>query len=191
MLTADDSLGGLVGDQLRLSPQQRLAARLDGRERADAEGALWWVAGRRWRVVVVGAVAGVLHGAPERPRDGVVDLVAESMLRASDVLLRAGAMPAADDGRPGELWERARGGRVRVHRAPVGTRGFADLARHAATVQRQRRHERLRTVRVADLLRIAMTSPDLVERSRRPGLEALLAHTHDAGRSGSRSRAGS
>jgi transcriptional regulator with XRE-family HTH domain len=179
VLSADDSLAELVDDQLLMSPQQRLAARLDSRDRADTEAALWWVAGRRWRVVVIGPVAGVLQGAPERPRDGVIDLVPESMLRASDVLLSTGAAPGDDEDRSGDLWELPDGGRVRVHQAPAGTHGFADLARHAATLSLERAGELPRTVRVADvadLLRIAMTSPDTAERSRRPGLEALLAH---------------
>jgi transcriptional regulator with XRE-family HTH domain len=177
--SADDSLSGLVGDQLRLNPQQRLASRLDGRDRAGVEAALWWVASRRWRVVVVGAVAGVLQGAPERPRDGVVDLVPESMLRASDVLLGAGAEPVEDPDARGEVWQLPRAGRVRLIAEPPGTRGYRDLARHAIDVELQREHQsakRLRVADVADLLRIATASADPVDRSRRPGLLAVLEH---------------
>jgi transcriptional regulator with XRE-family HTH domain len=180
--SGDDSLSGLVADQLRLDPQQRLAARLDGRDRAAAEAALWWVASRRWRVIVVGAVAGVLHGAPERPRDGVIDLVPETMLRATDVLLGAGAEPVEDPDARGEVWQLPRSGRVRLIAEPPGTRGFADLARHAIDVQLRREHQppkRLRVADVADLLRIATASADPVDRSRRPGLLALLEHADD------------
>jgi transcriptional regulator with XRE-family HTH domain len=179
---ADDSLRGLVGDQLRLSPQQRLASRLDGRDRADAEAALWWAASRRWRVIVVGPVAGVLQGVPERPRDGVVDLVPESMARASDVLLGAGAMPGEDPDGRGELWELQRGGRIRLIAQPPGTRGYRDLARNAIDVQLQRDHhepKRVRVADVADLLRIATASANAVDRSRRPGLLAVLEHVDE------------
>lgn len=179
--TADDSLRGLVADQMQLDPQQRLASRLDGRDRAGVEAALWWVASRRWRVVVVGAVAGVLQGAPERPRDGVIDLVPESMLRATGVLLGAGAEPVEDPDAHGEVWQLPESGRVRLIAQPPGTRGFADLARHAIVVPLQREHhalKRLRVADVADLLRIATASADPVDRSRRPGLLALLDHAH-------------
>jgi transcriptional regulator with XRE-family HTH domain len=180
--TADDSLSGLVGDQLRMSPQQRLAARLDGRDRADVEAALWWVASRRWRVIVVGAVAGVLHGAPERPRDGVIDLVPESMLRADDVLLGAGAHLVDDPDGRGAVWQLPRSGRVRLIAEPPGTGGYRDLARHAIHVQLHRDHhepKRLRAADVADLLRIATASADPVDRSRRPGLLAVLEHADE------------
>lgn len=182
VLAADDSLGGLTVDQLRLPPLQRLASLVDDRERATIEATLWWVASRRWRVILIGPVATVLHGSPQRPGDGVIDLVAESMLRATDVLLGADAEPVDDaDGR-GELWQLPRAGRVRLIAQPPGTRGYPDLARHAIDVVLRRKHhppKRLRVADVADLVRIATSSANPADRARRPGLLAVLEHADD------------
>jgi transcriptional regulator with XRE-family HTH domain len=179
---ADDSLRALVGDQLRLAPRERLAARLEGRALAETEAALRWVAARRWRVIVVGATAGVLQGAPERPRDDIVDLVPSSMLRATDVLLGAGGEPVEDPDDRGEVWHLPHGGRVRLIAEPPGTRGFADLARHAIELPAPDGGGVARRIRVADvtdLLRIATASADPVDRARRPGLLAVLEHADD------------
>jgi hypothetical protein len=130
LATFDDSLAPLVRDQLKMAPIDRLASRLPARQWDACRNALEWVASRRWRVVLTGPVAGVLRGAPERPRDGVVDLVPDSMLRASDRLLSGGALPEDPD-ELGEVWAIPGGGFVRVTERPPGTRGFVDVVRHA------------------------------------------------------------
>src|SRR4051794_1028388 len=93
IVVADDSLSSLVEEQVGRAPMERLRAVLPDEESAACEEALRWVARARWKVVLVGPVAGVLLGAPERPYDGTVDLVPNSMLRATDELMRAGATP--------------------------------------------------------------------------------------------------
>ena len=176
LATFDDSLAPLVRDQLKLDPIDRLAARLPDQQWDACRNALEWVASRRWRVVLTGPVAGVLRGAPDRPRDGVVDLVPESMLRASDRLLSGGALPEEPD-ELGEVWTIPGGGLVRVVERPPGTRGFVDVARHADWIPFADAAGRQRRVRVADaedLLRIADASWDPTGRSRRPGVAALV-----------------
>jgi hypothetical protein len=77
------------------------------------------------------------------------------------------------------VWRRPRAGRVPLIAEPPATRGYRDLARNAIDVQLQRDHhdaKRLHVADVTDLLQIATASADPVDRSRRPGLLAVLKH---------------
>jgi transcriptional regulator with XRE-family HTH domain len=144
LATADEgSWTALVHEQLTREPAARV--RHLSRDRFDRVAALELVAAVGLRAVVVGEVAGALHGWPLILSDkGTLDLVVhpEDRALATETVLAASAAPD----------------RVRLLDAPPGTYGFADLARAAIEVT-VGGSAVVEVAGLVDLLRIALTDP--------------------------------
>ncbi len=149
LATADKgSWTALIHEQLAREPAERV--RHLSRDRFDRVAAIELVAAVGLRAVVVGEVAGALHGWPLILSDeGTLDLVVHPKDRAlaTETVVAASAAP----------------GRVRLLDAPPGTDGFADLARAAIEVTVG--GSAVEVAGLVDLLRIALT--DLVPYSQR------------------------
>ncbi len=147
--TADEgSWTSLIHEQLRREPAERV--RHLGRDRFDRVAALELVGAIGLRAIVVGEVAGALHGWPLILSDeGTLDLVVhpEDRALAEETVLAASAAPD----------------RVRLLDVPPGTYGFADLARAATEVTVG--GSPVEVAGLVDLLRIALT--DLAPYSQR------------------------
>ena len=173
----DPSLRELAADQLSLSPVDRLKL-LPADRRSDCLRALRWIAGATTPVIVVGPVAGVLQGEPQRPGDGHVDIVSADPF-ATEVELRAsGLSPVDTDDRWAtsdrrEPWTLPRGGTITLARDLPGAHGYRDLRRSANRVVIDDRTAIL-AAHPRDLLRVADASPRDAERLRAPALRALL-----------------
>ena len=176
--TGDDSLGELVTDQLALSPAERLTRLIPPDESAHTVKALNWLASARTPTVVTGGVAAALMGAPQRPQDGGVEVVAGDALALTTEMDESGLEPTdsverfADSDRRWP-WTLPGGGSVVLAGALPGSSDYADLRRAAQTVQVDGV-----TISVAhprDLLRLAEASARADERARVPGLRALLS----------------
>ena len=158
----DDSYLPQVASQLQLAPGERLE-RLAAPWAApgfDPVGMLSELAGQA-RFVVVGDVAGALHGWPIVLGWRVLHVVpAEtSMGRVEQTARRLGGERAEDGSDGSKRWVLPSGAELRATLMPAGTRGFRDLARDA---QRMEIAPGV-TVRVAsliDLIRMAEASPD-------------------------------
>jgi transcriptional regulator with XRE-family HTH domain len=139
--TADDgSWTSLIYDQLARSPSERV--RHLTRDRFDRVAALGLAGAVGVRVIVVGEVAGALHGWPLMlSEQGTLDLLIHPEARqlAYDTLIATAAHPD----------------RVRLLDAPAGTHGYADLAR--AAVELPIDGVAVQVAALVDLLRIALT----------------------------------
>ena len=132
----------LIHEQLGREPAERV--RHLSRDRFDRVAALELVGAVGLRAIVVGEVAGALHGWPLILSDeGTLDLVVHPEDRglATETVLAASAAPD----------------RVRLLDAPPGTYGFADLARAATEVTIG--GGVVEVAGLVDLLRIALTNP--------------------------------
>jgi transcriptional regulator with XRE-family HTH domain len=154
----DDSYDSLIAQQLHRDPVERVAhlAPAD----FDPIGILAELS-QHTRFVVVGAVAGALHGWPIALATRTLEIVPAdpAMRRVEAAARRLGGEPAwhARDGSRG--WVFATGAELRASAVPPGTRGYDDLRRDAKRIQIAPGM----TVRVAsliDLIRIAEASPD-------------------------------
>ncbi len=158
LATADEgSWTALIHEQLGREPAERV--RHLSRDRFDRVAALELVAAVGLRTVVVGEVAGALHGWPLILSDkGTLDLVVhpEDRALATETVLAASAAPD----------------RVRLLDAPPGTYGFADLARAAIEVTVG--GSAVEVAGLVDLLRIALTDPALYSQRFALALDATL-----------------
>jgi transcriptional regulator with XRE-family HTH domain len=143
LATADEgSWTALIHEQFGREPAERV--RHLSRDRFDRVAALELVGAVGLRAIVVGEVAGSLHGWPLILSDeGTLDLVLhpEDRALAAETVLAASAAPD----------------RVRLLDAPPGTYGFADLARAAIEVTVG--GSAVEVAGLVDLLRIALTDP--------------------------------
>jgi transcriptional regulator with XRE-family HTH domain len=180
----DVSLGEAVEDQLELSPIQRLDRLLPTVSRDDTIRALRWLAATRTPVIVIGGLAAILQGAPQRAGTEWVEFVSADPF-ATEQEMRAGGLIAIDtDERWADLdaravWRLREGGTVALASNVPGTRDYRDLRRESRTVEL----DSTTSVSVAhprDLLRIADASPRVREQARAPGLRALLDRTREA-----------
>jgi transcriptional regulator with XRE-family HTH domain len=138
----EGSWTSLIYEQLGREPAERV--RHLTRDRFNRIAALELVEAVGLRAVVVGEVAGALHGWPLILSDeGTLDLVVHSEDRALAEETVLAASPAPD--------------RVRLLDAPPGTYGFADLARAAIEVTVG--GIAVEVAGLVDLLRIALTDP--------------------------------
>lgn len=123
-----------------------------------------------------------LLGAPQRPESSRVEFVAADPVAADRQLRAAGLVPVDVEDRwresdSREPWTLPGGGTLAMARNVPGTGDYRDLRRSATPVTVDRRT----TVLVAhprDLLRIADASTRESERTRVPGLQALLESTY-------------
>jgi transcriptional regulator with XRE-family HTH domain len=134
--------------------------------------------------VLAGEIAEVLHGSPLVPTSGVVTIVPQAGERARlDAAVRAlGGRPAGDPATSPvdavERWQLDRAGvELAIAPAPPGTRGYADLARDAATVDAD--GVTVAVVSLVDLLRIAEASASTVDRARVTALRRTLELADD------------
>jgi transcriptional regulator with XRE-family HTH domain len=174
---ADPSLEELVKDQLALAPLRRLGSLLPAAEVGAVEEGLALVAEMETPAIVVGPVAAVLSGAPQRPREATVEVVAGDRERFLHELEGRGAKPTDDEDRFNDVnrrwrWDLAGGGAIAVVDRLVGAAGYRDLQRSAIDLQIGR--HRLAVAAPRDLLRLAEASPDEQDRAYLPGLRALL-----------------
>jgi len=174
IIPAEGKLIELVREQLDLEPTERLKGLLaerwpacrDALQAAGAVGDLG---------VLVGPVAAALHGAPQRPGCGRVDVLvsAEDLAETSERLMGEGAWP---DG-----YEQAPGGRERRERWQTGLGELTVRAAPAGAALRERGRRvaisggHVGVVLVEDLLRIAESSPWSDDAIYRAGLRAVLA----------------
>jgi transcriptional regulator with XRE-family HTH domain len=178
----DTSLADRVSEQLGLSPAKRLARLLSAEAVSEAKQSLRWLAEANTRTVVVGQVGAALLGAPQRPASAQVEFVAADPLATDRELRAAGLVPVdvedrwrASDAR--EPWTMPGGGMLAIARNIPGTGDYRDLRRSALPVTVDRRTMVL-VAHPRDLLRIADASPRESERTRVPGLQALLESTY-------------
>jgi transcriptional regulator with XRE-family HTH domain len=175
----DTSLDEAVHDQAALTASDRLRL-LAPSARANTMRALRWVANASSGAIVIGAVADVLQGAPQRPEDGHVELVAEDVFGIEREMQAAGLTPVETEDRwaqtdPRATWTLPQGGTIVVASDVPGTKGYGDLRRSARQVTLVSDSE-VEVAHPRDLLRIAEASPREAERARAPALRALLRH---------------
>jgi hypothetical protein len=176
---SDHSLEQLVDDQLALPPVERLRRLLPSNLLRQSLDALHWLARVETPVIVIGDVAAVLLGAPQRPEHGQVEIVSGDPLSTETELRAGGFEPADSEARWRDTdrrypWARPSGAVVTLATDVPGTNGFADLRRSAETLDM----DDVTAVAVAhprDLLRLADASPRESARARVPGLRALLS----------------
>lgn len=173
---SDDSLRPLVTDQLALEPEERLSVLLPAQQAAAARKALDWIGRQRLPMIVVGAVAAALQGAPQRPGDGRVEVVADDLPTLVERLGES-AQPVNSDERFAASdrrwpWVLPDGGIVVLASALPGSTDYRDLRRAARELKVAGKP--ITVAHPRDLLRLADASSRDSERARVPGLRVLL-----------------
>jgi transcriptional regulator with XRE-family HTH domain len=174
----DRSLEELVRDQLELSPAQRLRRLLPEGEADQVIAGLDTVAELATPAIVVGSVAAALRGAPQRPRENVVEVLAGDRDGLLQELRDRGAEPTDDEERFSDVnrrwrWRLLPVGTLAVTDLLAGAGGYSDLRRDATAITVDG-HE-VTVAGTRDLLRLADASPDEKDRAYAPGLRTLLA----------------
>jgi transcriptional regulator with XRE-family HTH domain len=188
----DSSLHELVAEHGDLPPRERLGRLIPAVVLADSLNALRWLSAASTPAIVVGAIADVLQGAPQRPGSANVDIVSGDPYAMEKEMRNAGLRPVdAEERWTGsdrrEPWTLPGGGTIVLAIDLPGTTGYRDLRRSADDVE----FDTGSTIAVAhprDLLRVADASPRENERARVPALRALLARRNleEAQRAGTR-----
>lgn len=178
LATADPTLVERAREQLDHPPLERLARLLPPQAVEDAARALRLAAAAEAPVIVVGQLAAALLGAPQRPDGARLDLVPWDPTLTERDFAVAGLAPLDADDRwrdsdIREPWTFADGAVVAIARDIPGTHGFRDLRRSALDLEIGDGASVV-VAHPRDLLRIADASPRDSERSRVPGLQALL-----------------
>jgi transcriptional regulator with XRE-family HTH domain len=176
----DESLDELVADQLEISPEERLRRLMSTEAREDALRALRWIGVARTPAIVLGAVAAVLQGSPQRADRGHVEIVSSDRYSIEVEMRNAGFTPIDAEARwqdvdRREPWALPDGGAIVLAvDVPGADAGYADLRRSAEKIVL----DDGTSVAVAhprDLLRLGDASSREGERARGPALRALLA----------------
>lgn len=171
----DDSYDSLIAGQLRLEPADRVA-RLSRRmgKGFDALGVLREVA-VAGEVVLVGDVAGALHGWPLMLGRRTVEVVpADTAIDAVQALaerLGGRLQDTGDDG--GSRWLLPGGGMLSLTPVPRGTRGYRDLARDGQLIEIGSGVS-VRVASLIDLIRIAEAAGESSSRAVLPALWSTL-----------------
>jgi transcriptional regulator with XRE-family HTH domain len=172
----DDSYAAQIARQLRLDPAERVKRLTPAwaTEGFDPLGALAELAGQA-RFVVIGDVAGALHGSPVMLGARTLHVVpAETAQgRVEQTARRLDAKPIAEGTAQTQRWTLPTGGELHATLLPPGTRGYRDLARDAETMQIAPSTS-VRVASLLDLIRIAEASPDAGARASVPALWATL-----------------
>lgn len=179
----DHSLEEAAADQLALAPVERLRRMLPPEDLEDALRALRWLARAMRPSVVVGDLAAVLQGGPQRPRSAAVEFVSDDPTAMDAELRRASLTPIDGDERWRDVyrtqsWRLDSGGVLALVSNIPATRDYRDLRRAAPTVVLD--GAAVHVAHPRDLLRIADASQRENDWARRPGLRALLARVSDA-----------
>lgn len=175
----DDSLEDLVADQRALAPAERLKRLLAADQANAALEALRWLTNAKAPTIVIGGVGATLLGAPQRPDDEAVAVVAGDPFALTAEMTSGGLVPTDDQQRWADSdrrwpWRLRGGGTVTIASGLPGARDYADLRRDAVTVDVDS-STRVRVAHPRDLLRLAEASANEGERARVPGLQALLS----------------
>ena len=152
LLPEDRSWWPQIATQLRRRPVERVRQLSPPGVFGDIVAVLTALADARAPVIVIGEVAGALHGWPLVLSGNAVDLCAREDAVGS-VLESVGANEAAAG-----TYELPSGGHLLITDAPNGTMGYADLARGSESVEVDGRQ--VQVAGLLDLLRIADASPD-------------------------------
>lgn len=178
LMKADSSLREQAREQLSLAPHDRLAELLGRSEARAAWQALLTVADLTAPLVLVGPVASVLRGTPQRPATSDVELVPADLTALARELQDHRFAPTDDARRFRDsdrrwAWQRGTATRVVIATGLPGGGDFGVLRRDATrlplTPDRQ-----LLVAHARDLLRLSEASADPAVRARMPGLRALL-----------------
>lgn len=174
LVPAEPKLIALVDEQLDLSPTARLRALL-GDDWPGCRDALQ-AAALIDTAILVGPVAAALHGAPQRPGTGRVDILIATGEQHTDALLNAGAWPdgfeqAGDEQR--ERWT-THDGTLTIRRTTA--EHLAALRHRAHTIAIDNEHAQLHAASAEDLLAISTHSPWSDDALYRSGLRAVLAN---------------
>ncbi len=153
----DDSYNSLIMQQLRRDPGERVSQLAP--QGFDPVGVLSELA-RRSRFVVVGSVAGALHGWPITLGWRVLEVVPSdpATRRLEQAARRLGGEPVEDAPEGSRRWLLPSGAELRATLCPPGTRGYADLVRDAQSMQIAPGVS-VRVASLIDLIRIAEASP--------------------------------
>lgn len=156
----DDSYQSEIARQLLLEPGERLQSMAPGWAAPgfDPLGMLGELAGQA-RFVVIGDVAGALHGWPILLGERVLQIVpAESAIgRVEDAVRRLGAEPFQEPPEGSRRWVLPSGAQLQATLVPGGTRGYGDLARDAQQMEIAPGVS-VRVASLIDLIRIAESS---------------------------------
>lgn len=152
LLPEDRSWWPQIAAQLERTPPERVRQLTSAAVFVDVLAALESVADCRAPVIVIGEVAGALHGWPLVLASDVVEVCART-----DSLDLASADLEAGNAEAGAHEFRC-GGRLTLTEAPAGTAGYGDLARGAESVELD--GGEVQVAGLLDLLRIADASPD-------------------------------
>jgi len=178
----DDSYDSLIAQQLNRDSAERM--RHLAPDGFDPVGMLSELA-EHSRFVVVGDVAGALHGWPVMLGARTLEVLpADPTLRRIEAAARRLGAAGRED-RPGGFsrWELPANGELRATLTPPGTQGYRDLVRDAQSMQIAPGVS-VKVASLTDLIRIAEASPDpdarmfvsalwaTLERSRRYATEA-------------------
>jgi transcriptional regulator with XRE-family HTH domain len=153
-----------VAMQLDLTPIERVR-RLTPPGSSDIAGALEQLAAVDPRAIVVGEVAGALHGWPLVLRASAIELCG----RPAEIAALLGSLGAGDTGRGHEL---PNGVPVAVIETPPGTSGPGDLARSAVPMPVA--EHLVQVAGLVDLLRIADATAKPAARREALALQAVL-----------------
>jgi transcriptional regulator with XRE-family HTH domain len=178
----DTSLADRVGEQLALPPAKRLGRLLPAADVREVKRSLRWLASARTQTVVIGQTGAALLGAPQRPDSPQVEFVADDPVAIDRELRAAGLVPVDVEDRwretdAREPWTLPGGGTLVMARNLPGTGDYRDLRRSATPTSIDAKAAVI-VAHPRDLLRIADASPRESERSRAPGLQALLEATY-------------
>ncbi len=179
LTSADGSVDGLVAQQLMRNPLDRLAALVNPDELPGLMSTLGVVG--ILGAIVVGPVAAGLRGGPAVPPAGRVEVVPADHDEIVAALEADGWLASLPEDPFGGLHSRWRwfapdptGWDLELIVNPGGTRGYADLVRHAGAMEAVP----VRVAAALDLLRIAHASPWDSDRVRAVELDAIVEASH-------------
>jgi transcriptional regulator with XRE-family HTH domain len=181
VVEADAEYIALVGDQLDLTPTERLQTLLGAEAWYRCRSALSGAAALGEIGVLVGPGAAAIWGSPQRPGNGRVDVLvaAEDLEAAFERLWSADAHPDGVDASAGDVERRERwlvgDGELTLRTTASGMTVTEVRDRAPFVVMSRQDIGQVRVALVEDLLDIAVSSPWSDDRASLPGLRAVLA----------------
>jgi len=168
LVAEDRSWWPQIASQLACEPAERVR-RLTPPGAFDAVPVLEALADTQARAIVIGEIAGALHGWPLVLGGNAIEVCARAGVSAMSTVLEClVARRAAFE----NAYDLPQGGQLILTEVPSGTAGFADLARGAETIQIG--DGAVMVAGLLDLLRIADASPEGVGRRQALAYGAVL-----------------